>query len=235
MFNISQINNKTVWVFRDPRSGSSWFINALERRLFRSKLFFDLENPNIFSTTNVYIEPDSQEKKQRISEFFDQRIQSSQDIRRILNTHEYVALESIKKYNDPIIFRNVRKNKTKQFISLVIAGRTNTYNIHNKDRLKDLPKLEPTTVSMESLQCFIDRIHEAERLWKLYSYNYMHETVYYEDLLQGWESKLIPLKLKMDPSGEGRTTIKLPYIHEEVVTNYKEVDDIINEQLGMYK
>lgn len=226
-------NNRIIWCIREPRTGSSWFVRALEHNLKRSRIFFDLDVPEVFTSSNVYLLPHSEEKKHQIYNYFKNRTQTDSDFNKILSTHEFCSMEFLQNYENPMVFRNCRRNKTKQFISLFIAGRTNRYNIYVKSKLSSLMRLDPMIVPLEYVREFIQRMKEADNIWKMYCNNYDNEIVYYEDLIEGWKGDLLPFNLKMNFDGgrPGETTVKLPYIHEEVIINYEEVDRIINEEL----
>ena len=90
--------NNIIWVFREHRSGSTWFIKKIAYLLKRPDNF--LEMPE---------------------KLFLARKQTNQDSKEILNTHNFVALKSLKNYTNPIVIRVSRKNKTEQFISEYIC------------------------------------------------------------------------------------------------------------------
>lgn len=253
MYTLQQLYGRIIWNIRDPRSGSTWFLYNLTAKLIRVSYFFDILNPDLFSTKDVYTLPDSIEKKNAINNFFRNRKQDDRDAYKILNTHEYSALESMGNYKDPIIFRNARKNKTEQFASLVIANYTQTYNVHSKDRRSNLPKEISVTVPEGEIVCFIDRVKEAERLWQTYATQYENETVYYEDLQKGWESNIVPVKMLMEgdedtfnksnlkPSfhirgipGNPPMPLKLPYNYQQIITNYDKIDMVLKNEFGDY-
>ena len=102
--------NRPIWCFREPRSGSSWFVRYIQNNLGKNRLFFDLDIP-FFSKTDVYTIPHSESKKEQILNFFKERNQQQIDSKYILCTHEFIALESLRNYNDPVLFRNCRRNK----------------------------------------------------------------------------------------------------------------------------
>ena len=251
MYKLQQLYGRIIWNIRDPRSGSTWFVNNLCIKLARTSHFFDILNPNIFGVYDdtYYNELDKDNKKRVISDFFEGLKQDQADTYKILNTHEYTILESISNYKDPILFRNLRRNKTEQFASLIVANKTQRYNVHSIYQRDTIPKIDTITVSEGSIFSFIQRVNDAEILWQTHAPNYENETVYYEDLLEGWESTILPIKFKMNPNEEDKNLrtgsksvsainptipIKLPFNYREIITNYDDVDRILKENLGPY-
>lgn len=251
-----KINNRIIWCLRDPRSGSTWFLFKLASKLTRTQNFLDIENNHIFSLypqTSYYMNNEEEEKKKRISNFFKNRKQTDRDQFTLISTHEYSALESMSNYKDPILFRNVRRDKTQQFASLVVANTTNYYNVHSIENRNKLPTLSPFTVDEQRIRSFIDRVKEADKLWNTYATQYESEVVYYEDLLEGWESKIIDFQAKMLPDDDTALNkillkniltvrnperfglpLKLPYKYEEILTNFDYIDKTLREELGPY-
>lgn len=246
MYTLQQLYNRIIWNFRDPRSGSTWFLYNLSVKLIRTSHFFDSINHNIFGIHDKnYYNDDFSKRKQGISDFFSNRKQESSDIYKVLNTHEYTALESISNYQNPILLRNIRRNKTEQFASLIVANLTHKYNVHSIENRNSLPKVEPITIDQNRIYSFINRVKDADRLWQIYSNQYESESVYYEDLFLGWESKIIPIKMKIentehineDAKNNPLThipgkPIKLPYNYQEIITNYDEIDMMLKNELG---
>ena len=221
MYTLDQLENRIIWIFREPRSGSTWFRLALKQAIKR--------NLNSFPVTTAPII----EKKL----FYMDRIQQHEDKRMLLDTHDFCALESMCNYENPILIRNVRKNKTEQFISGIIANITNIWNIGPKMKLDTdiLPKIEPRSIPFNEITQFVARKKEIENLWDTYASQYENETVYYEDLLENWESTIFPIKLSMKETADLKDfTKKISYDKKEIIINYDEIDSILKNEFGPY-
>lgn len=250
MYSAEDLNsNKIIWFFRDPRSGSTWFLYRLALALKRSNYFIDKENNDIFGLledTSYYTKKQNELKIKAISDFFKNRTVQGDDYLRVLNTHEFAALETLDKYDRPLLFRSVRRNKTHQLASLVTANQTkvfNTQTLSHRDRI--IGPRNPITVSKDKIYAFIARVREADEYWNRYANQYENEVVYYEDLLAGYQSKLIDMYFKMNPDedtsevmalrykytvGTMALTLKLPYKYEEIITNYEQMDLILRSE-----
>lgn len=211
MYTLDQLKNKVIWVFREPRSGSSWFIKSLSDQLQRPLYMFH-------KASNIEQQP---------------RVESS-----ILNTHDFEMLESMGNYNNPIIFRNIRKNKTEQFLSRHISivlhfDFAKNFNITSHEECNNLPKLTPRVIAQPEILGYIKQQKQIESLWSDYATRYENEAVFYEDLIDKWESKLSTLTFSMNKQ-ISNNTMKMPYNKKEVIVNYDEVDSILKNEFGDY-
>ena len=217
------MNDKIIWVFREKRSGSSWFTVKLSNHLKRQFWFFD----DILSKKHMDFD-------QRL-EYFLQRKQEQEDTQKILNTHHLFALKSIQNYKDPILVRVTRKDKAEHFcsewISQHIVGRF--YNVHNEEESNKYPKIKPIEIPYKHIFEYIDNVKKHEDYWNTYASGHVHETVTYEQLLDSYSSDILPItNWSMQVHEEG-LSIKLPYDKREVITNYDVVKNIINDRLGL--
>lgn len=210
--------NRIIWVFREPRSGSTWYTTKLCKELNRQFYFFDA-NFNI-----DYLERES---------YFLNRKQDKEDIKKILNTHHFFGLKALKNYRDPIIIRVTRKNKTEQFLSEYLASYSATrfLNITDVKDMEKLPKIKNVVVPYSNVDKFIEMSSRNEELWKKYATEYEHETMYYEELLEGTNSNIFSLQFDMKDNEEG-LTLKLPYKKEEIFLNYDKINNRIKDMLN---
>ena len=214
MYTLDQLSNRIIWNFKERRSGSTWFIAALCQSINKTS-----------QTFYSHVWNDSYTK-----EFYKNRKQSHDDHKTILNGHDFCALEYINNYTNPILIRNSRKNITEQFVSNYITRLTKIHNIKGSE-IDNFPKFDPVTIHLDDVNFFIARKKEIEKLWDTYASQYENETVYYEDLLEGWESTIFPVKLKMTDK-DNELTKKLPYNKTELIINYNEIDSILKDKLG---
>jgi hypothetical protein len=221
--------NRIVWVFREQRSGSTWFTTRLANHLSRESHFFDIE------TNFTKIRFNEQEKFRE--KFFTNRVQQKEDINKILNTHDFLACKGLQNYENPIVFRVSRKNKIEQFFSLYLANLSysNNYgmNIWSTKELENCPKYDNIIVSKKDIDFFIKVQKKNDFLWKSFANMYDTEIVYYEDLLETYTSKVIPdvsFSLKNNYANE-TLTVKLPYNKKEIFLNYDFVEKYICKEL----
>lgn len=233
MYTLEQIKNRIVWVICMPRSGSNWFKWNLCVYLKRYNHGF---HDGTISDMSNHVE------------FFKNRKQESEDYNRILNTHLIRALESINNYTNPIIIRTQRKNLTEQFLSLYITRITGMYNVSTIDEFNKKWSInQPLTIPIDEVYSYIENLEYEYKIWDTYSSQYENETVYYEDLLSGWESKIIPIKLNMTHNDSNKQTysysnklcrmtlpIKIPYNKKEIISNYDQIEKIFEERFGEY-
>ena len=212
--------NRIIWVIRERRCGGTWFVQRLARHLLRESHMFELF-PRYLSLP-----------LERRFEFFRDREQEQKDYDRILNTHDFAALQYLKKYDDPIVFRILRRDKVEQFLSLYHAKLTDTFNIfHESEKFK-------TTGSMivfpkDEIDRFVKNSIKQEMIWNQLS-AVENETVYYEDLLEGFQSKLLPdINFDMNVKDEEElNTLRLPYNKQDIFLNYRQIREYIELKFG---
>lgn len=215
-------NKQIIWIFRERRSGGTWFTLKLCHTLDRENFFIDDKIP----TNCSYFE------KEKI---FLARHQQDGDEKKILNTHFFYGLPSIANYTNPILLRISRKDKTEQFLSEVIASRYNRlkslYNLHDLNNLHKFKSIEPHKLDETLVFDFIEQSKTNEKLWYNYSKNFNNETIYYEDLITKFSSKILPIENWSMANNENNLTYKLPYEKEKIFLNYKRIKKIIEEKL----
>lgn len=212
------MDDNIIWIFREMRSGSSWFTAKLSNTLNRKAHFFDIQEC-------AQIDPSQR------GQFFLNRKQQVEDYNKILNTHYFLGLSSLSNYDNPIVFRVTRRNKTEQFLSeyLVTLRNQQTTNVENQSDIEKLPTIDKSIVPLKLAKSFVARHKEYDNLWKQYSIHYRNEVVYYEDLLEKYQSTILPLgPWKMNNvETEPGLTYKLPYDKQELILNYKDVKNVI--------
>lgn len=205
--------NDIIWVFREPRSGGTWFSQQLCNVFNRSFYFLELLFQN-----KTYAE------KEQITH---SRKQELADTSRILNTHYFSALKSMHNYVDPILFFVTRKNKVEQFLSEQLVKYTNTFNILHQGGRDALPEVERTIAPIKDALLFVEKSKKQQQLWEQYATKYRHEIVYYEDLINVFSSDILPIR---DWSmNKYPITVKLPYDKKEIFLNYDSICNLITE------
>lgn len=211
---MSDLTNKIIWVLREPRSGSVWFTQKLAKTLGRKSNFVDSRIP--VAERNVW---------------FEGRSETPEDSTKILSTHLFVAIKSMSNFTTPILVRTTRKDRTEQFLSSYIGKYTNIKNMHYDNA--PMPTIEPIVVPEKPILNWVQMVLTNKQLWEQYSGNYQNETVYYEDLVEGFSSSLLSInnwsmKTETDPS----LPKKIAYNKRDIVLNYDKVDQIIKDHLS---
>lgn len=246
MYTHKELTNRVIWLFREPRSGSTWFRYKLLKVLNREyrPLSFPSNYPErVKELLKNYGKQNDQFTT--VTQFFKNRNQELDDINCILDTHHFSALLSINNYTNPILIRIARKNRTEQFISGYLRKINNILPVFTDEDLNNFPKLEHINIPEDLAYKWVDKIKNDESLWNAHALPYENETVYYENLLEGWNSKILPISMNMnmnvDEPNDGtnklnlhkipKETLKLPYNKKQLVKNYEQIDKIISDCL----
>lgn len=229
MYTLEQLKNKNIVLFREPRSGSTWVMSLIIRALNREHQHTFIEDivdldPVLINSTNY-----------------------------VFSTHDFGHAFSILKYfKDTIIIRTSRRNLTEMLTSRILRRLMNEIsngeivaNIHNDVQMKlyvdkILPSIKPIVISEALIQEFIYKQKRYNVLWNICASEYENETIYYEDILTGWNSSILPLTFSVandDGSNERfygaqRSPIKIPYNKKELILNYDEIDKRLKDIFG---
>lgn len=223
MYTMDEIKNKTIWLFRQPRTGGTWITTVMAKKLNKKIVYpFPLSNED-FLITEEQVNPNN-----------------------ILATHNFRhGLPKLKNFKNQIIIRTSRKNKIDMLISESLSDTMSEIskkkirpNIWNKDMmdnyLNTLPSIKPYTIERAVLDKFINGQIFHNRLWNEYSSEYESEVIYYEDVVSSWTSSILPITLSMtnDTNEEYDTPFKLPYEKKELILNYDELDKILKDKFN---
>lgn len=213
---------RIIWLFREPRSGSTWITRKLAELTGREHVFIEQ------SMTQLTMD-------QRLADFGN-RVQVDRDFDCILSTHHFMFLEHMKNYTDPILIRTARKDVTEQFISHFLAGLTNWRhpNLHPESNADAIVKLfaEVGTghiVPRQRVEKYIQQKKKWDQLWNQHATDYQNCTVYYEDMMSVFDLPLIEVHgLQMK---EVDSTMPMPYNKQEIIRNYDQISKWIKELL----
>ena len=155
--------NRQIWIFREPRSGSTWFVDELSKVMSTKGLHVKnilLDHQAKHQPTDGQYNHLSLEEKnnQKRADFFSKfnepqpsflyeyleesgkllTFKSEDYLNSVMSTHQFSLLEQMKHYSNPILIRTTRNNITEQFISHWIASRTHwSYSNLHGDSGKD--------------------------------------------------------------------------------------------------
>lgn len=170
-----------IWVFREQRTGGTAFVDLLCKRLDRRNHFVHLEDDG-------YSIP------------FQDEI--------IINTHSFEFLECMDGYENPTLIRCVRRNKTEQFLSVLMLHwmgatvyrhtdvRNRGYNIQpdSPPNFIELFNSVPPTIITKREVLAVARLSKlCDDEWNAIAPRYNNVTVYYEDLCNGIDIPLLGL------------------------------------------
>lgn len=247
MYTLEELSGKIIWYFREPRSGSIWVKNNLKNLLKREMRIFDFPRNEGFQRqqfnderleNNKTLLKESEDPNQRhnhlVMNYFNDRNQQLDDVDYLLDSHHFEPLVTMKKYTNPILLRTSRKNKTEQFLSSYIAKNTGIHQLYTQTEIDSYPKINPIIVPLDkTIYRYIRYTIRIETWWNEYASQHENETIYYEDILSGWESKILPLKLNMSEMNNiEELPMKLPYDKREIILNYDEVDKLLKQELN---
>ena len=213
---------RIIWLFREPRSGSTWITRKLAEITGREHVFIEQ------SMTHLTMD-------RRLANFGN-RVQTDRDFDCILSTHHFMFLEHMKNYTDPVLIRVARKDVTEQFVSHFLAELTNWRhpNLHPESNAGAIASVfaEVGTghiVPRQRVENYTRQKKEWERLWNQHAEAYQHCTVYYEDMMSVFDLPLIEVQgLQMK---EVDSTMPMPYNKQEIIRNYNQIDGWIKELL----
>jgi hypothetical protein len=217
---MNEFLNRIIWVFREPRTGSSWFTHRLADTTQRTIHFFDIKEC-------LRIKPNER------LDYFKNRKQQFHDNNLILNTHYFSALNGLCNYDNPIIFRTCRKDKTEQFLSQYLLNfRHEKYiNVKTDEDINNFPYIPPMIVPLNEVYGFVKFNQKLDNEWTTFTKEYTTETVYYEDLLSNYNSTIMPLyNWSMLNSNENDLTKKIPYDKTKIILNYDKIKNIMESE-----
>ena len=198
------LTNRQVWMFREPRSGSTGLTQALAAKLNKTFLFIEHKS-QIVDDSSV-----------------------------LLNTHNFKLLHELKKENNPILLRCTRKNKFEQFLSLKMLWLTNFTNIYQNGETEKINKFNKfikennkEITKGEVLKFLVSKKNE-NLLWNQLACNFETHVFYYEDLANVIDIPVLGMyNIDMDLE---KYTKKIPEYKKDFYTNY----DMVKQWIAIY-
>jgi len=203
------ITNRPIWLFREPRSGSSQLASFLTVFVNRKYYFIESNLENRFSSGSYLETPTIPEES--LGYF----IPKYDDSEYLYNTHCFNLLQVVHRYSDPILVRCIRENTIDQFLS-TSALKTPFRNIYtNQDESND--QLYQTFIKQKLILTkrsyinFLNNKKQDQNYWENFSRNHENYTITYEQMISG--NIKIPV-LGLDHKISGYT--------EQLPTEYKQ-------------
>lgn len=219
----------TIWIIREPRSGSTWLTHHVAKQLGLLHFFIDRTVVGASpAESELGLEFDSEVLLKEVNKFPKDST--------IFSTHFFTMLRIMDKFEDPIIIRCARRNKLEQFLSDYLAKTTN-YSFTNIttdeqqqttreifEQLTETRLLVPKKDLVEYLR--IKKRNEV--LWDTYATKFKNFTVYYEDLCENGVD-IAPINLYNCRVEENGHTEKLPEYKTKVFLNYDMIQNWIKD------
>ena len=232
-------DNKIIWFFKEPRSGSSWLSHVLTHKLNRPIVHVDRELFQIRQEmAKINIPLDSLSNKLSTGSIQTTSVGRTDYYNTNLcyATHRFEVLAGLGIYKDPIAIRCIRSDLTELVLSrlavdisswrLVHMYKDPTKNVLPTHTLNNLIK-NSIVVNKSDLMKYMIEIKHRDELWNTYSKNFENYTIVYEDLLEGVNLPIYEGMIKFGDYDDD--IIKTPDYKRDLFANYDQVVDWVNE------
>lgn len=204
------MDNRQVWIFKEGRSGSTWFCNALAQKINRKALHFEHYYGLDYYDDGV--------------ETFKSNIRDMKDLKLIYATH-YLHLLEYSNLLEPesIFIRTTRRNKADHCMSK-LAWRIPAMPKHsyaNENDKSTTVKIKPVEVLKQDVKKVMEFLKKHDDYWNAYAKNFDNFIVAYEDLHEGVTIPHLDINIKF--SDNMVSLKKLPYEKSEVFANYDQI------------
>lgn len=214
----------TIWIIREPRSGSTWFTHHVVNHLGFDHCFVD-RNVVGLPSDGSNLEFDSEAVLNEINKF--------SPTNTIFSTHFFTMMRMMDRFEDPIIIRCARRNTLDQFLSHSLAKSTN-YKFTNittdeqQEVFDNLVESSRLLIPKKDLAEYVRIKRRNETIWDEFAPKFKNFTVYYEDLCEiGVDIPLLNMyNCKIEDNG---FTQKLPDYKTKVFLNYDMIQKWISE------
>ncbi len=217
----------TIWIIREPRSGSTWFTEQVAKHLGFDHCFLDSITGGLGIQSDPNLGFDSSAVLSKINRF--------SGTKTIYSTHFFNVLQIIDRYDDPIVIRCARRNTLDQFLSYYLIKTanhrfTNINSNRQQATQEQFDKLVESRflIPKKDLIDYVFAKRRDEEIWNEFAPKFKNFTVYYEDLCEnGVDIPLLNMyNCKIDENGY---TQKLPDYKTKVFLNYDMIQKWISE------
>jgi hypothetical protein len=215
--------NRIIWFFKEPRSGSSWLSHVLKHKLARADIHVD---PELIGQVPI---------DQMGTELLSGRLGYT-DTNAFYCTHRFELLAGLAVYQDPIIIRSVRRNIAEQVLSEMTADLSGWHLTHRyRDPSRNALSVNtynnliknPVEVFKQDLIKYMRKVKRRDELWDMYSSKYENHTIVYEDLAQGVSLPVFEGTIKFGDYDD--YIVKTPDYKRDLFVNYDQVVGWVNE------
>ena len=213
----------TIWIIREPRSGSTWFTHHVVEQLGFDHCFVDRKLVGL---------PSGESGLEFNSEVALTEINKFSTTNTIFSTHFFTMLRLMDRFEDPIIIRCARRNILDQFLSYCLVKSTNNKftNIHGEQHQELFDEIieSPLLIPKKDLTEYVRIKRRNEAIWDEFAPKFKNFTIYYEDLCEnGVDIPLLNMyNCKIEENG---FTQKLPDYKTKVFLNYDMIQKWVSE------
>jgi len=220
------IEDKQIWIFKEARAGSTWFCEALSKKINRNGHHYESVNYRKIKGYDDAIR------------LFKQEAHDLRDLNVFYATHYLPLMEYVNLLNkNTILIRLTRRDRTEHCLCILafnMFGRTNNTHVFvnpinmlgNKEDSTSFYD-EPKYVTKQQVKKIMQGFKEKDYFWNTYSKNYVRSLVVYEDLEKG--VNIEPLEINMKFSDDTSYTKKNPDYKKEAFVNYDQIVEWCNE------
>jgi hypothetical protein len=211
------MNNKLIWILREPRSGSSWVCHSLTEKLNKPLHHYEahllrngLNQSNNFDSTKF------------------------QDQNTLYSTHLFKLFPKLKEI-EPYVIRTTRRNKAEQCMSMLywkyfphsikhyyVNESSNVYMDNFNKSLEN-----PATAHKKDIIDIMSKIKERDQIWEDNFQNFKTDVIVYEDLIN--QVHLPELNVKLSFSEEINFSHKMPEYKTKAFKNYDQIVEWCDE------
>lgn len=205
--------DKQIWVFKEGRSGSTWFCNTLSQKLNRSALHFETYYSLDFYDDGI--------------ETFKNNINNLKDSKVMYASH-YLHLLEYSNLLDPnsIFIRTTRRNKADHCMSKLAWRMFPVMPRHSYvsevDSMKEFDS-KPVVILKQDVKKIMVFLKKHDDYWNNYARNFDNFIVAYEDLHEGITIPQLDISIKF--TDNTISLKKLPYDKKKVFANYDQIVD----------
>jgi hypothetical protein len=207
------MNKRQLWIFKEGRSGSTWFCNALAQKINRKAFHFEHYYGLEYSDDGV--------------ETFKSKVSDMKDPSLMYATH-YLHLLEYSDLLDPdsIFIRTTRRNKADHCMSKLAWRMFPSMPKHryvNETNADTEVKHKPVVILKQDVKKVMEFLKKHDDYWTTYSKKFDNFVVAYEDLNEGVTIPQLDINIKF--SDNTISLKKLPYEKSEVFANYDQIVD----------
>lgn len=206
------MKNRQIWIFKEGRSGSTWFCNTLSKKIGRYSIHFEKHFNLKYHETG--------------EETFKNYAGQLKDLGAIYATH-YLHLLTYSSIldSDTFLIRTTRRNKADHCMSKLAYQMFPTKPKHNfvdKEKYNITTyDYKPIVILKHQIKKSMEMLKKHEDYWNIYAKNFDNQIIAYEDLYEGVTIPHLDISIKF--SDDETFMKKLPYEKSKIFANYDQI------------
>ena len=208
------MTNRQVWIFKEGRSGSTWFCKTLSSKINRPALHFEKHFGLGYHDDGI--------------ETFKNNIDKLKDAGTLYASH-YLHLLEYSNLLDPdsVFIRTTRRNKAEHCMSKLTYKMLTALPKHYYVNGPELDySFKPVTILKQEVKKSMEFLKKHDDYWKNYAKDFDNFVVAYEDLYEGVTIPQLDVSIKF--ADNMTFTKKLPYGKEKLFANYDQIVEWCN-------